>query len=52
MLMNLINFRKDMRQNRFYIFHIAIIAILIFMVVGCGYKANPYYPKKTKEVSK
>lgn len=42
-----------MRQNRFYIFHIVIITFLVFFIVGCGYKSDPYYPKKeSKKVEK
>ncbi len=34
---------KQRRQNRFSIFHITIIAILLFAVAGCGYKTDPVY---------
>ncbi len=35
-----------MVKNGFNFFHIIIIASLLMVATGCGYKKPPYYPKE------
>jgi len=39
-----------MVDNRFATFHILIIALIVFMYVGCGFKANPIYDPNKKSI--
>ncbi len=41
----------EMLQDSFRTFHAVIIALLLLLLNGCGYKADPYYPTK-QETSK
>ncbi len=36
-------------KNLRCIFHLSIIAVILFSFAGCGYKANPYYEQEVKE---
>ena len=40
---------KEMINKILRTFHIVIIATFLLSVVGCGYKADPYYQKKEVE---
>ncbi|GEM_PF-2425635 len=38
-----------MRKNLGWLFHIVIITLLLVIISGCGYKADPYYePQKAQ----
>ena len=39
-----------MVDNRFATFHILIIALIVFMFMGCGFKADPMYDSTKKSI--
>lgn len=42
---------QEIGDNMTRIFHIWILAYLLVILIGCGFKANPYYDDPSKAAS-